>query len=109
MRRWLENWLERHQHPLSRGLHFLAIPLLPAGAVLALLQFLDGRWSLWWRPVGLIAISYAMQWLGHLIEGNDMGEVVLIKRRLGLPFVAIAPRYRRKNGPTEQESTGNVS
>jgi len=98
MRAWADNWLERHQHPASRALHAVGIPLLAAGLVLAAVQLALWRWDLWWRPVVLIAVSYALQWWGHRIEGNDMGEVVLIKKLLGRPYVAVSPRYR---GPGE--------
>jgi len=67
--------------------------MLPGALVLALLQLKDSAWDLWWRPIALLAFSYALQWLGHRIEGNDMGEVILLKRALGLPYVRISPRY----------------
>ena len=92
MRRLLHNWLERHRHPASLVLHAVGIPLLIAGLLLGGLQLLCGMWSLWWRPVGLIAVSYVLQWVGHRIEGNDMGEVVVLKKLLGKPYIAIAPR-----------------
>lgn len=88
---WLQDWLVRHQHPASRFLHAVAIPLLPLAGVLAVVQLLHGEWSLWWRPVLLFVASYALQWAGHRIEGNDMGEVILVKRLLGKPYVAVAP------------------
>lgn len=94
MPRWLSNWLERHQHPLSQVLHAVAIPMLPAAGVLAVVQLTEGAWSLWWRPVALLVVSYVLQWIGHRVEGNDMGEVILIKRALGKPYVAVSPRYR---------------
>jgi uncharacterized membrane protein YGL010W len=84
------NWRERHRHPVSLALHALAIPMLPVAGVLAVAQLIDGAWSLWWRPVGLIAISYFLQWVGHRVEGNDMGEIILIKKMLGRPFVAVS-------------------
>ena len=33
-----------------------------------------------------------LQWIGHRVEGNDVGEFIPVKRLLGLPVVAIAPR-----------------
>ena len=90
---WMDNWLRRHRHPASLVLHAVAIPMLPVVAILIVLQLMDGAWNLWWRPAGLFLFSYLLQWIGHRIEGNDMGEVVLIKRWLGLPYVAIAPRF----------------
>ncbi|MCC7291989.1 MAG: DUF962 domain-containing protein [Phycisphaerales bacterium] len=92
MRQWLNNWRARHRHPISLALHLVAIPMLPAAGVLAAVQLADGAWFLWWRPVGLFGLSYLLQWIGHRIEGNDMGEVILIKKLLGKPYVAIAPR-----------------
>ena len=41
----------------------------------------------------IFAVAWVGQFIGHKIEGNDMGEVVLIKRLLGKPYVAVAPRY----------------
>lgn len=90
---WLDNWLRRHRHPASLALHAVAIPMLPAAGVLIVIQLIDGAWDLWWRPAGLFVVSYLLQWIGHRVEGNDMGEIVLLKRWLGLPYVAIAPRY----------------
>ncbi|MFO0974275.1 MAG: Mpo1-like protein [Phycisphaerae bacterium] len=93
--RWLSNWLERHQHPASLALHVLGIPATIAFIPLAAVQLAAGAWSLWWRPAALLLGGYALQWLGHCIEGNDMGEVILVKKWLGRPYVAVAPRYRR--------------
>ena len=66
--------------------------MLPLAGYLVIVQLHDAAWSLWWRPVGLAVLSYALQWLGHRIEGNDMGEMVLLKKLLGRPYVSIAPR-----------------
>lgn len=95
MPNWLTNWLERHQHPVSRLLHAVAVPLLPFAVMLAVWQLAAWRWDLWYRPVLLVVVSYVLQWVGHQVEGNDMGEVILIKRRLGKPYVAVSPRYGR--------------
>jgi hypothetical protein len=92
---WLKKWLERHQHPVSLALHIVGIPLTIAALVLAGVQLAAWRWDLWWRPAGLLLIGYALQWIGHAIEGNDMGEIILVKRWLGRPYVAVSPRYCR--------------
>ena len=101
MQKWLANWRRRHQHPVSRALHAIAIPLLPIAGGLALVQLFDGAWSLWWRPVGLLAISFALQWFGHAIEGNDMGELILIKKALGRDYVAVSPRFESRTGSSD--------
>src|SRR6476646_1091460 len=90
---WLSNWLERHQHPLSLTLHIIGIPLTLGALVLGAIQLFQWRWDLWWRPAALFAGGYLLQWIGHRIEGNDMGELILVKRALGRPYVAVSPRY----------------
>lgn len=90
---WLARWLERHRHPASFRLHLIGIPLTLAAVVIALVQLKLGRWDLWWRPVVLLALGYALQWLGHRLEGNDMGEMILLKRLRRRPYVAVSPRY----------------
>ena len=94
---WLSNWLDRHQHPASVALHAVGIPLTIAAVVLAGVQLARGQWPLWWRPTLLLVIGYLLQWIGHRVEGNDMGEVILIKRWLGRPYVAVAPRREAKD------------
>lgn len=88
---WLVRWLERHRHPASFWLHMVGIPLTVAAAGLAVVQLWYGLWGLWWRPVALLVGGYLLQWLGHRIEGNDMGEVIFVKKRLGKPYVAVSP------------------
>ncbi len=97
---WLARWLERHQHPASLVLHLIGIPLTIAAVVVAGVQLAQWRWDLWWRPVVLLLLGYLPQWIGHRIEGNDMGEVIVVKRWLGKPYTAVAPRRSsRKQAP----------
>lgn len=93
--RWLANWYERHQNPASLWLHYVGIPLTIAAVALAGVQLAAWRWDLWWRPALLLVVGYMLQWIGHRIEGNDMGEVILVKKLLGRPYVAVSPRYAR--------------
>ena len=90
---WLKKWLERHQSGLSLTLHLIGIPAVAAALLLGLVQLLTWRWDLWWRPALLFVAGYVLQCLGHVWEGNDMGEVILVKRLLGRPYIAISSRY----------------
>ena len=95
---WLDNWLLRHQNPASFWLHMVGIPIAVAGLILGGAQLVlamgdPTMWGLWWRPVALLALGYILQWVGHRIEGNDLGELILVKKIVGLPYVDIAPRY----------------
>ena len=71
----------------------IGIPMAVGGLVLGAVQLYLGRWDLWWRPAGLIVVGYLLQWIGHRIEGNDVGEIILIKKWLGKPYVAVSPKY----------------
>ncbi|MFQ5461771.1 MAG: Mpo1-like protein [Phycisphaerae bacterium] len=106
---WLTQWRRRHQHPVSLTLHLVAIPMIPLAGALAAVQLADGAWSLWWRPAGLLLISYVLQWIGHRIEGNDMGEIILIKKMLGKPYMAVAPKPADPPSSVENRpTTGTV-
>ncbi len=91
------NWKLRHQHPLSMALHAVGIPLAIAAVVVGVWQLLEWRWDLWWRPAGLLMIGYLLQWLGHRIEGNTMGEWIVVCKLLGRPYVAVAPQYHNRD------------
>ena len=94
---WWKRYLERHRHPVCRILHIVGVPMIPLALLLAAVQLAQWRWDLWWRPVGLLALSYLLQWVGHRIEGNDLGEAVLVKKLLGRPYTAVSPRYARRD------------
>lgn len=70
----------------------MGIPLTVAAGLLAVLQLCQWRWDLWWRPAALLGVGYLLQYAGHRAEGNDMGEVILVKKLLGRPYRAVSPR-----------------
>ena len=80
------NWLARHQDAFNFWIHLLGIPLAVAGVVLLFL-------AEWYWGVGAIVAGYFLQWMGHRVEGNDVGELIPLKRLLGLPVVPIAPQF----------------
>ena len=93
LRKALRNWRERHQHPFNFVIHLLGIPLAVAGLFLLLVLP-------WYWGVGALVLGYLLQWIGHLAEGNDVGEWAAIKKLLGLPYVGIAPRWNPQD-PTQ--------
>jgi hypothetical protein len=86
--RLYRGWRTRHQLPLNFVLHLIGIPTVLVGIVLLFL----GEW-IW--GAALFFVGYLFQYLGHLAEGNDVGELIPFKRLLGLPVVAIAPRWQQ--------------
>jgi hypothetical protein len=83
-RRW-QGWRLRHQLPFNFAIHLIGIPLAVSSIPLF---FVEGYWG----PAAFV-LGYLLQYVGHLAEGNDLGEWAAIKRLLGLPYVGIAPRW----------------
>ena len=84
------SWRSRHVDPTSFWLHMVGIPAcFVVAPVLAVLR----QW-----PVagGMFAVGYALQFIGHVIEGNRSGEEMLIRRLLG---------RRQSNGAASLDST----
>jgi 2-hydroxy-palmitic acid dioxygenase Mpo1-like len=88
VRRRLEGWRLRHQLPFNFWIHVLAGIPLAYPVTIALLVL-----GLWWWALGAFVLGFFLQWVGHLAEGNDVGEWAAIKRLLGLPYVGISPRW----------------
>jgi hypothetical protein len=72
--RWfVADYASRHQNPWSRLLHLVGVPLAP---FLFLYLLLRGQFA----ASGIaFVIGYGLQWLGHRIEGNELGEWILLK------------------------------
>lgn len=90
LRRALRNWLERHQHPFNFWIHLVGIPLAFAGLVM----FFTTEW--YWALAAFVG-GYVLQYIGHCVEGNDLGEWAAVKRMLGMPYVSIAPGREKKD------------
>ena len=85
MERFLSNYILRHQNRANQIFHLFGVPLtFIVSTVFLCLQD-------WWWALGCFIGGYILQFAGHAIEGNDAGEVVLVKRWLGKPYVEFAP------------------
>ncbi len=91
LRRFLQNYAERHRNRANQFLHVIGVPLTFVVSTVFLTR------EQWWPAVGCFLGGYALQFLGHAIEGNDAGEVVLIKRWLGREYVEFGPQPRRQS------------
>ncbi len=81
LRRFVANYVERHRNPVNRLLHLLGVPMT---FLVSLALLIRHDWL--WAALCFFG-GYALQLVGHRFEGNDAGEVVLIKKLLGKPFV----------------------
>ncbi len=84
---FIENYKQKHRHPLNKLSHSIGIPLIVVSFPLA---FLNWRWALL-----LFLVGWGFQFLGHLIEGNQpaffrnplyllIGPWWLLRRAIGL-------------------------
>lgn len=94
---FVRHWRERHQNPVNFLLHMPGIPLAYIGLLGLLLAPLGLSWvPAWYWGLSAFVGGFFLQWLGHCVEGNDVGEWIPVKRALGWPVVAIAPQYRKQ-------------
>jgi len=74
LRRGVENWRKRHRSRASFWLHMIGIPgCFIVGPLLLI-------FAQWWLGVGMFVGGYALQLIGHLVEGNRSGEEILIRK-----------------------------
>jgi hypothetical protein len=67
------DYIGRHKHPVNAVLHIFGVPLAFYGfGLLFFGQFLNALLC--------IFFGYVLQWLGHRAQGNEVGEVILIKK-----------------------------
>jgi uncharacterized membrane protein YGL010W len=59
---FIDNYKAKHSHPLNRLAHSIGIPII---VVSLPLFFVNWRWALL-----LFAVGWALQFIGHAIEGN---------------------------------------
>lgn len=70
-------WMERHRNPVSFWLHMVGIPACFIAAPVLLI------FGLFAQAGAFFAGGYALQFIGHAVEGNQSGEGMLVRRLLG--------------------------
>ena len=65
---WIDEYAQSHQHPLNRLTHTFGIPLIMLSGPTLLASIFWHR--LLWIGVALFVIGWALQFLGHAIEGK---------------------------------------
>jgi hypothetical protein len=66
------DYIQRHAHPVNAILHIVGVPAAFAGFYCFFIN----------RPMlamVLVVIGYSLQYFGHRAQGNEVGEVTLIK------------------------------
>ena len=91
LKRFLTNYLRRHRNTANQWFHIVGVPLTFMVSVVFLLR---QNW-----PIALACFvgGYILQFIGHAIEGNDAGEMILVKRLFGRPYVEFGPDAAASN------------
>lgn len=69
---FLVDYCQRHAHPVNAILHIIGVPAAFYGFYL----LFTGAFAL---AMLFIFFGYLLQYLGHRAQGNEVGEVTLIK------------------------------
>lgn len=85
--RFVTNYVARHQNRTNQILHLIGVPTTFVVSVVLLSMDLPV-----WAVCAFIG-GYLLQFIGHAIEGNDAGELILLKKILGKPYREFAPGY----------------
>lgn len=70
---FIVDYCGRHKHPVNAILHIFGVPMVFYGIYQ---WFVGGVYLGWVLFIG----GYILQWLGHTAQGNEVGEVILIKK-----------------------------
>lgn len=85
LNRFLTNYIARHRNGWNQLLHLVGVPLTFVVSVVFLVQHRYGV------ALACFVGGYVLQFVGHAIEGNDAGELILVKRWLGRPYREFGP------------------
>ena len=60
---FIENYKAKHRHPVNKLSHSIGIPMIVISLPLFLINW---RWAL-----GLFVVGWILQFVGHIVEGNQ--------------------------------------
>lgn len=78
----IENWIERHNRPVSFILHMIGIPLSIVGVLMLPMAVPTLSLRILGSSLALFVLGYAFQFLGHALEGSEPGEIMALRRWL---------------------------
>src|SRR5690348_2228284 len=79
--RLVQDWVERHRDPRSLVLHLIGIPVSVLGLLLVPAYLALLSWRLFFFSAALFVGGYLLQFLGHLLEWTEPGELAALRRR----------------------------
>jgi len=98
IRRFIKNYLPRHRNRTNQWLHLIGVPLTFVGTPVAIAQGVE-----WYWPLLCFLGGYGLQFAGHAVEGNDAGEIVFLKKKLGMPYTEYGPQSECSRGSEQHD------
>lgn len=77
--RLVQDWVERHRYPPSLACHLVGIPVSVLGLLLFPVALPLFSWRILALSIGLFVAGYGFQFLGHLLEWTEPGEITALK------------------------------
>lgn len=97
---FLKNYLPRHRNRVNQALHLIGVPLTFVGTPWTILAGM----APWWPCVCFVG-GYLLQFVGHAVEGNDAGEVVFLKKKLGMAYTEYGPSVAHSSSAENNDDT----
>ncbi len=97
----LDKWFSRHRNRRSLTLHAVGIPLTIAAIPCVVVGAVHDITVMYIIAAALFIIGYTLQFVGHAIVGNDAGEMILVKKLLGRPYIAVVDPPEEDKGPEQ--------
>jgi uncharacterized membrane protein YGL010W len=100
----VQYWLQRHRGPTTFLLHMIGIPPTILGVLFVSIYLSLFSLAIFFLALTLFIGGFILQFAGHLLEGTDPGEVIYLKRKLGMPYVEFPPaQAMRRADPASGE------
>lgn len=75
----IEDWMARHRAALNFLAHLAGVPATFLGVLLIPVYVGLLSWPIFGLALGLFVGGYALQFLGHAVDGSEAGEIAAIR------------------------------
>jgi hypothetical protein len=95
----IEGWIARHRDPTSFVLHMFGIPATILGVLLIPIYVMLISIPIFLFALALFVGGYLIQFLGHVVDWTEPGEIAYLRRKLGWSYAKIATAGSAPTGP----------
>lgn len=85
------DWVARHRDLRNFALHIVGIPATILGGLFPTVALICLSWQIFLFGLAVFVGGYALQFLGHAIDGTEVGEIAALKKKLKGSRPQVAP------------------